>query len=73
VIGPSMLTAMLPSWAVQMLGGYDAAHQILLVASVAASVPMLVELAEQFWKLNFSVDLLAALSIASALAGGLFW
>src|SRR5579859_5425372 len=68
-----MLAAMLATWAVQVLAGRHAAHAVLLSAILSASLPLAIELVRQLWKRNFSVDLLASLSVASAVAFGQYW
>ncbi len=46
---------------------------VLWVAIAGASVPLLIALAQQLMKKNFSVDILALLSIATALILGQYW
>jgi len=68
-----MLAAMLATWTAQPLAGRRTAQTVLLVAILIASLPLLVELVRQLWKRNFSVDVLASLSIASAVAFRQYW
>jgi len=46
---------------------------VLLVAIAGASVPLLLSLAQQVFKGNFSVDILALLSIVTSLVLGQYW
>ncbi len=46
---------------------------VLLVAIAGASIPLLISLVQQVFKGNFSVDILALLSIATSLALGQYW
>lgn len=68
-----MLCGMGASSALHFLKYPELAELVLLTASVAAFIPVLVDLARQLWRFNFSVDLLAALSIGTALAFRQYW
>jgi heavy metal translocating P-type ATPase len=69
-----ILAGMCGSWAsLGILHNREVASSILLIATVVAFAPLLLELARQLIKGNFSVDLLAALSIGSALAFRELW
>jgi heavy metal translocating P-type ATPase len=46
---------------------------VLLVAIAGASIPLLISLVEQVFKGNFSVDILALLSITTSLLLGQYW
>ena len=46
---------------------------ILLIAIAGASVPLLISLVQQVLKRNFSVDILALLSIVTSLIMGQYW
>ncbi len=46
---------------------------VLLVAIAGASIPLLVSLVQQVFRGNFSVDILALLSIATSLVLGQYW
>ncbi|MFP5237721.1 MAG: heavy metal translocating P-type ATPase [Acidobacteriota bacterium] len=73
-IAALMIAAMGAAWAAHwILHDRQIAGTILLIASVLAFVPILFELVRQLAKGNFSVDLLAALSIGSALAFREYW
>lgn len=64
-----ILAAMCTAWCVLGLAhNRGVANAVLLVAIALASAPLLLELAGQVSKGNFSVDVLAAISICSAVA-----
>jgi heavy metal translocating P-type ATPase len=73
VVAVCMLAGILAAGTVQFIAGYGAAEPILLIVSVAGSFPLLVELAAQITRLKFNVDVLAALSIGSAIAMRQYW
>ena len=68
-----MLCGMIASGALHFLAYPETAEIVLLVATLVAFIPLLVDLAGQLWKLNLSVDVLAALSIGSALLFRQYW
>lgn len=68
-----MICGMGASGTLEILGYTHAAELILLAANGVAFIPVLVELARQLLQSNFSVDVLAALSIGSALLFRQYW
>jgi heavy metal translocating P-type ATPase len=69
-----ILAGMLAAWS----GPYvfrepQSTNVLLLISSLLASIPLCVELAQAVSKRNFSVDVLAFLSIASSLILGQYW
>jgi len=68
-----MICGMTASGVLYLLAYPDAADVLVLVATVVAFVPLLVDLARQLWKLKFNVDVLAALSIGSAILFHQYW
>ncbi len=69
-----ILAGMLATWTTGYLFHDPPLASILLLSAVAlASLPLLVELVRQVSKGNFSVDLLAIISIASAIAFKEYW
>lgn len=68
------LTGMLAGWILlALLQSRDLANAALILVIVIGSVPILVEMVREVSKGNFSVDLLAALSIGSAVAFHEYW
>lgn len=67
------LVGMAVAWRSGTVAGSALAQRILLLFLLVACVPLLVDLTRQLWKLKFNVDLLAALSIASAIAFRQYW
>jgi heavy metal translocating P-type ATPase len=51
----------------------QAVNLVLLVAVVVASIPLCIELTREIWKHNFSVDILAVLSIVTSLVLHQYW
>lgn len=68
-----MLAGTMAAGTIQVLAGYEAAEPILLIVTVAGSLPLLVELVLQITRLKFNVDVLAAVSIGSALVMRQSW
>ena len=56
-----------------LLGAPHILNIILLVGIAGASVPLLISLLQQVFKANFSVDILALLSIVTSLILGQYW
>jgi hypothetical protein len=56
-----------------LLHNPHAVNIVLVVAIAGASVPLLISLVQQVMKKNFSVDILALLSIVTALILGQYW
>jgi heavy metal translocating P-type ATPase len=64
-----ILAGMLASWSIFWVSkDQQSADRMLFSVVVVAAIPLCTELAQQLWKRNFGVDLLAFLSIISALA-----
>ena len=69
-----MLAGMLAAWALRSWPGHARSSGILLlVVIVAASLPLFLELGREIAKGNFGVDVLALLSIGSAVALRQYW
>jgi len=69
-----MIAGMLLAWTVRSIfHDRQQSDGILLIAIVVASLPLLAELIAEIAKRNFSVDVLAALSIGSAIAFDEYW
>ena len=69
-----MLSAMVAAGSIFYLhGGPTIAHSVLLLGIAIASIPLLMEMLVELAKGRFGVDLLAALSIGSAIAFGQYW
>ncbi|UWZ84589.1 heavy metal translocating P-type ATPase [Occallatibacter riparius] len=73
VVALWILSGMAVSGTLHMLAYVKAAELVLLIATLVAFVPLLLDLARQLFRLNFSVDVLAALSIGSALLFRQYW
>jgi len=69
-IGAGMIAAMLVKL---HLHNSHIPNIVLLVAIAAASIPLLISIARQIFKANFSVDILALLSILTSLILGQYW
>jgi heavy metal translocating P-type ATPase len=66
-------TGMVAAVAVKLLHDPHVVNIVLGVAIAGASVPLLISLVQQLVKKNFSVDILALLSIVTALIVGQYW
>jgi heavy metal translocating P-type ATPase len=73
VVAGLMAFGMLATWIARYFWGPEKAALILLVVVLFSSIPLLVEFSLQIRKFNFSVDVLAVLSIASAVAFRHYW
>ena len=67
------LAGMLVAWGVASVHGQHATGWVLLITIAIASLPLCIELAHEIRKGNFGIDILAALSIGSAVAFGEYW
>lgn len=73
-IAALILDGMSAAWVLQWpMDSRRLAQSVLLIAIAVASAPLLLELAQSLYQRNFSVDLLAALSIGSAVAFHEYW
>lgn len=70
IVGAGMMAAAVLKFAVHLA---HPANVVLIVAVVVASVPLFIDLAVELFKRNFSVDLLAALSIGTAALLHQYW
>ena len=69
-----MLTGMLAAWTTpHLLHDAAASKAVLGIAIGIASVPLLFDLLRQMMKGNFNVDLLAAISVVSAILFDEYW
>jgi heavy metal translocating P-type ATPase len=74
IIATVMTSGMLAAASIRfLLRGDPLADLILLCAVIAAALPLVLELSQQILKGNFSVDLLALLSIGTAIALRQYW
>ncbi|MEO6982357.1 MAG: heavy metal translocating P-type ATPase, partial [Edaphobacter sp.] len=70
----AIATGMLAAFGVKLLGGDPHwVHVVLWVAIAIAGMPLLISLVQQVLKGNFGVDVLAMLSIVTALILGQVW
>ena len=67
------LASMVAAWLTGIVAGNTSGQRVLLAGILLGSLPLLVELIRQLWKLKLNVDVLAALSVASALAFRQYW
>lgn len=68
-----MLAGMLAAGTIQLLSNYEAAAPMLLIVTIFGSIPLIFELSGQISRLKFNVDLLAALSVGSAVVMQQYW